>query len=104
MAEDLTQGTFLQALRSLPSQWGDPKITTRLSSIAQNVAPWYREVVALRDLEELSAREVAEQLGLTRVNVRVRLHRARTALPEQLQPRLDAAYRAACMPQARCTT
>jgi RNA polymerase sigma-70 factor (ECF subfamily) len=66
-----------------------------LHDALDELSPSYREVVALRDLEELSTREVAEQLGLSRVNVRVRLHRARTALREQLQPRLDAAYRVA---------
>ncbi|MFB6230194.1 MAG: RNA polymerase sigma factor [Salinibacter sp.] len=52
----------------------------------------YREIIRLRDLEELSTKEVAEELGLTRVNVRVRLHRARKALREVLESRLDHAY------------
>lgn len=52
----------------------------------------YREIIRLRDLEERSTKEVAERLGLTRVNVRVRLHRARTALRDALEPRLDDAY------------
>lgn len=49
----------------------------------------YREIIRLRDLQERSTKEVAEQLGLTRVNVRVRLHRARTSLREKLAPRLE---------------
>lgn len=48
----------------------------------------YREIIRLRDLQERSTKEVAEQLGLTRVNVRVRLHRARTSLRKKLAPRL----------------
>jgi RNA polymerase sigma-70 factor (ECF subfamily) len=52
----------------------------------------YREVIRLRDLEEYSTKEVAEELGLTRVNVRVRLHRARTALRDKLTSRFDDAY------------
>lgn len=52
----------------------------------------YREVIRLRDLEEYSTKEVAEELGLTRVNVRVRLHRARAALREVLESRFDEAY------------
>ncbi|WP_103029486.1 RNA polymerase sigma factor [Salinibacter altiplanensis] len=52
----------------------------------------YREVLRLRDLEEQSTKEVAEALGLTRVNVRVRLHRARTALRDELESRFDEAY------------
>jgi RNA polymerase sigma-70 factor (ECF subfamily) len=52
----------------------------------------FREVIRLRDLEEYSTKEVAEELGLTRVNVRVRLHRARTALRDKLTSRFDDAY------------
>lgn len=49
----------------------------------------YREVIELRDLEERSTKEVAEQLGLTRVNVRVRLHRARQKLEQVLTEHFD---------------
>jgi len=52
----------------------------------------YREVIKLRDLEELSTEETAEKLGLTRVNVRVRLHRARTKLEGVLEDQFDADY------------
>jgi len=55
----------------------------------------YREVIRLRDLEEKSTKEVAEELGLTRVNVRVRLHRARAALQEALESRVDESYQMA---------
>jgi RNA polymerase sigma-70 factor (ECF subfamily) len=40
----------------------------------------YRAVLMLRDIEELSTREVADLLGLTTAAVKVRLHRARQAL------------------------
>jgi len=46
-------------------------------------------VVQLRDLEEQSTTETAEQLGLTEVNVRVRLHRARKKLREHLCDRME---------------
>lgn len=39
-----------------------------------------REVLVLRDVQELPAEEVATILGITEVNVRVRLHRARQAM------------------------
>ncbi len=55
----------------------------------------YREVIRLRDLEEKSTKEVAEELDLTRVNVRVRLHRARGALQEILESRFDDSYHVA---------
>jgi RNA polymerase sigma-70 factor (ECF subfamily) len=49
----------------------------------------YRRVVQLRDLEEKSTKETAEQLDLTEVNVRVRLHRARKQLREHLCERME---------------
>ena len=55
----------------------------------------YQEVVRLRDLEELSTQETAERLGLSRVNVRVRLHRARKKMADVLDDRVPAGDRAA---------
>jgi RNA polymerase sigma-70 factor (ECF subfamily) len=55
----------------------------------------YRQIVRMRDLEEMSTEEVANELGLTRVNVRVRLHRARKQLRDALEPRFDASYQMA---------
>jgi RNA polymerase sigma-70 factor (ECF subfamily) len=43
----------------------------------------------MRDLEEKSTKEVAEALDLTRVNVRVRLHRARQKLEDLLRPQFE---------------
>ncbi len=55
----------------------------------QELPNHYRRVVQLRDLEEKSTKETAEQLGLTEVNVRVRLHRARKQLREHLCERME---------------
>jgi RNA polymerase sigma-70 factor, ECF subfamily len=44
----------------------------------------YRTVVLLRDVEGLSQQETAEALGLTVVNVKARLHRARLFLRKRL--------------------
>jgi RNA polymerase sigma-70 factor (ECF subfamily) len=46
----------------------------------------YREVLLLRDLEELSTEEAAEALHVTPNAVKVRLHRARQALRTLLDP------------------
>lgn len=51
----------------------------------------YEKVIRLRDLEEYSTREAAQTLGLTEVNTRVRLHRARRALNDLLAPYLQPA-------------
>ncbi|WP_258096037.1 sigma-70 family RNA polymerase sigma factor [Salinibacter sp. 10B] len=55
----------------------------------QELPEHYRRVVQLRDLEEKSTTETAERLGLTEVNVRVRLHRARKQLRGHLCKRME---------------
>lgn len=46
----------------------------------------YRIVLLLRDIEDMSTADVAEQLELSQANVKVRLHRARSALKTLLEP------------------
>jgi RNA polymerase sigma-70 factor (ECF subfamily) len=46
----------------------------------------YRQVFALRDLEEMNTEEAAEALGITTSAVKVRLHRARIMLQKRLVP------------------
>lgn len=53
----------------------------------------YRQIIALRDLQELSTDEVAKELDITPGNARVRLHRARKRLRTVLAPHVDDAYR-----------
>ena len=48
----------------------------------------YRNVLLLRDIEELDTRESAELLGVTPNAVKIRLHRARLALRELLDPHM----------------
>lgn len=45
----------------------------------------YREVLLLRDAEELTIGEMSERLGVTRLAVKARLHRARVLVREYLQ-------------------
>jgi len=52
--------------------------------------PKYREVLVLRDVEGLSAAEVAEVLGLSVEAVKSRLHRARVVVRERVAPALMA--------------
>jgi len=51
----------------------------------------FRLVLILRDIENLSTREVADALGITVSNVKVRLHRARAALKKLIEPVLRGA-------------
>ena len=48
----------------------------------------YRNVVLLRDIEEMDIRETAAALGITEASVKVRLHRARALLQRVLAPQL----------------
>jgi RNA polymerase sigma-70 factor, ECF subfamily len=63
---------------------------TELTGIVRNaidqLPDTYREVVLLRDIEELSTDEAAETLGVTSNAVKIRLHRARQALRTLLDP------------------
>ena len=63
----------------------------------------YREVLVLRDIEELSTQEVAASLGMTTTAVKVRLHRARQALSTLLRRELDASPRNEPSPAASKT-
>ncbi len=55
-----------------------------LSRAIQSLPEHYREVILLRDIEELSIDEIAEVLGLTRESVKARIHRARMLIREYL--------------------
>jgi RNA polymerase sigma-70 factor (ECF subfamily) len=46
----------------------------------------YREVLVLRDIEELDTEQTAQQLGINPGAVKTRLHRARQALRTLLEP------------------
>jgi RNA polymerase sigma-70 factor, ECF subfamily len=50
----------------------------------------YRNVILLRDIEEMDGRETAQALGITEGAVKVRLHRARALLQRTLAPQLGA--------------
>lgn len=50
----------------------------------------YRTVLLLRDVEGFSTAETAQLLGLSITAVKVRLHRARQAMRELLEPHVDA--------------
>jgi len=45
-------------------------------------------VLLLRDIEGYSTREVADLLDLSESNIKIRLHRARTALKKAIEPLL----------------
>lgn len=56
----------------------------------EDLSPIYREVLLLRDVEELSIQETAEALELGVSAVKVRLHRARMMMQKMLAPQLKS--------------
>lgn len=64
------------------------QVQVALNRAIRSLAPMYREVLVLRDVEGLSAAEVAEVLGVTVATVKSRLHRARLAVRAAIAPLL----------------
>jgi RNA polymerase sigma-70 factor (ECF subfamily) len=75
--------------REIPSEALERKETRLLIQHAITDLPLiYREVLVLRDVEELSVNESAETLGISVASVKVRLHRARLMMQKKLVPQL----------------
>lgn len=75
--------------REIPSEVLERQEVRHLLQAAVNeLPPIYREIVMLRDVEELNIAEAAEVLKVTTDTVKVRLHRARIMLQKTLAPHL----------------
>ncbi len=74
--------------RSAEDEMAGRQIEAALEKAIAGLEPMYREVLVLRDVEGLTAPEVAEVMGLTVEAVKSRLHRARVAVREALAPML----------------
>ena len=74
------------------------ELASALGAALEGLAEDHREVIQLRDIEELTAPETAASLGITVDAVKSRLHRARAALREALRPMLEAD----AMPKSGC--
>ena len=62
------------------------ELGTAIERGIRSLEPGQREVLVLRDVEGLSAREVADVLGISVEAAKSRLHRARQTLRERLAP------------------
>jgi RNA polymerase sigma-70 factor, ECF subfamily len=62
------------------------EISAALTAAIDALEPGQREVLVLRDVEGLSAPEVAQVLGISVDAVKSRLHRARVAVRERIAP------------------
>lgn len=80
----------------IPAAWSEPgpnlekRVAMRraIQRALQAIPDDLRAVLILRDVEELSSKETAQQLGIADAAVRQRLHRARVAMAELLRPEL----------------
>lgn len=66
------------------------EVEQALESAIRALDPTYREVLLLRDVEGLTAPEVAEVLGVSVQAVKTRLHRARVAVRARVAPALGS--------------
>ena len=66
----------------------------RLRLALESLPPRLRSVVVLRDVYDLPHEAIAAELGISESAAKVRLHRARNKLRDQLFPRRDGESRA----------
>jgi RNA polymerase sigma-70 factor, ECF subfamily len=69
------------------------ELRTHLESAIEGLPAIYREVLVLRDVEDLSTAETADLLRITESAVKVRLHRARAMLKRSVSDRVGDASR-----------
>ncbi len=80
---------ILTSWREVPAQALERhELGALLRQAIEGLPAIYRNVVLLRDIEEMDARETAAALGITEGAVKVRLHRARALLQRTLTPKL----------------
>lgn len=65
------------------------ELREQVRACIRQLPPQHREIIQLRDIEEFDTEQTAELLGISRVAVKTRLHRARRALRQLLEPVLD---------------
>jgi len=82
---------ILTSWREVPTQALEQKeLGTLLRQAIEALPEIYRNIVILRDIEEMDIRETATVLGISEGSVKVRLHRARGMLQRELAPKLKA--------------
>ena len=62
-------------------------LRARLTDALEHLPPKLRQVVVLRDIYDLPHEDIAAELGISETAAKVRLHRARKKLREDLFPR-----------------
>jgi RNA polymerase sigma-70 factor (ECF subfamily) len=65
---------------------GNAQLRKAVRAAIDELPDLYRDVLMLRDIEELTTEEAATTLGITVAALKTRLHRARLALRDRLDP------------------
>jgi RNA polymerase sigma-70 factor, ECF subfamily len=79
--------------REIPSETLQQKeLRHALARALASLAPKYREVFVLRDVQKLSIAETAKMLGITESSVKTRLLRARLQMRDALAPGIDGSW------------
>jgi RNA polymerase sigma factor (sigma-70 family) len=73
------------ALDERLGQVREPDVLLALERALLSLPPPLREVILLRDVEELTGPEVADQLGISLEAMKTRLHRARAEMRATLE-------------------
>jgi RNA polymerase sigma-70 factor, ECF subfamily len=80
---------ILTSWREIPAEALERKeLGAMLRKAIDELPEIYRNIVILRDIEEMDIRETATALGISEGAVKVRLHRARALLQRELAPQL----------------
>jgi RNA polymerase sigma-70 factor (ECF subfamily) len=90
---DETSGDYTPAIltswREIPAEALEQKeLGAILRQAIEGLPEIYRNIVLLRDIEEMDIRQTAAVLGISEAAVMVRLHRARALLQRRLAPQL----------------
>jgi len=80
---------ILTSWREIPAEALEQKeLGAILRKAIEGLPEIYRNIVLLRDIEEMDIRQTAATLGISEAAVKVRLHRARALLQRTLAPQL----------------
>jgi RNA polymerase sigma-70 factor (ECF subfamily) len=80
---------ILTSWREIPTEALEKKeLAAILRAGIESLPEIYRNIIFLRDIEEMDIRETAVALGISEGAVKVRLHRARAMLQRRLAPQL----------------
>jgi RNA polymerase sigma-70 factor (ECF subfamily) len=79
--------------RPIPSELLEKDdVRQAVQNAINSLRPVFREVVTLRDIQNLSIRETSTILGISEAAVKTRLHRARLLLRDSLAPGIDGCW------------